>query len=176
MEAPAVLLLMLFSLGHSCFLEKNVEYFDNDEHKFNSSVVRKDDWESCATACKLDDPKCSYWTFFEDTNECYFKVKNTDRRTSRGALSGERECAENCQIEQNVHYEGDGVKDDHPEQSDSSKADDWKACAKKCTEIEACTYWSFIPGNSTCYFKAIYFDPDRSTSEGAVSGNKICGV
>lgn len=175
MEAPAVLLLLiLVSQGHSCVVEKNVEYFDNEGVKFNTSFVRKSDWASCASACKADDPRCNYWTFFSDTNECFFKSQNTDRRTTRSAVSGERDCAEDCVIEQDIEIEGYNLKETNPDLTDNVKVDDWKACAKECAKTEFCNYWSFLPANSSCYFKTS--DYDRLTTQGAVSGLKICGI
>lgn len=131
-----------------CVFESGVDYYGDDLLQIPESKSI-----DCVQHC-LSNPECFYFTYVY--GNCYLKhAAGRVRRRNPTALSAV--CIEmnsggnisstngsgSCVIEYKVDYFGDDIVD--------QKANTVEECVEQCTEMEACTHFSFVYGK--CFFK-----------------------
>jgi len=129
--------------------------------------------------------RCEFWTWIKPTytgrhgigarKTCHLKSDNGGRKTTQGLISGNRICNSGCLEEDNIDYDGNDIQilPNIP-----SKAE----CMSRCQSNGRCKFWTWIKptyngrhgigARKTCHLKSD--NGGRKTTQGLISGNKIC--
>lgn len=149
--------------------------------------------EECARVCSIAEG-CSFWTFGEEDDEtkCWLRTGDSGRELNDVFLAGQKscsppvwpDCAERHSLIRNANRglfidasvfgaaSGCFMSDCH--NTDKFAVTNMDACARVCSEVPECFWWSFgvEDGENKCWLRQ--GDDGREMVEGYTSGSRGC--
>ena len=165
-----------------CEMEDNIHYNGNDD-KMPDGKLKCTGGSLCtqnpitdASSCKSFCSTSKYFTWKASAKVCYCKNSDSTRSQEGGTVSGKTNCNEQCEMEDNVHYNGndDKMPDGKLKCTGGSLCTqnpitDASSCKSFCSTSK---YFTWKASAKVCYCKNS--DSRRSQEGGTVSGKTNC--
>ena len=144
-----------------------------------STTTKIPDYKACQKLCQ-DDPECNHFDFDTSRNYCYMRRNEGSGSANPGWISGPKICADGSNppspptLPPNEECFTNNFKAGGSHIETITKINDAYDCQTKCREDPECNWFDYDSNKGYCY-KRRNKGSSGSTTEGWVSGPKVCG-